>query len=162
MGLICRDVMVPSHTQKTIHPDASVSQALDIIKACRARFLPAVDDTGKYVGMFSAPTLLKLIMPTAATINFSSDDSRLKLDNLSFLNLTREDLDKRVEQLKNEKVGDNLSRPEKIPVTAPDTPLMEGIFLIHKFKRHLVLVEPDTGRFVGTVSANSVLDNVIS
>ena len=31
---------------------------------------------------------------------------------------------------------------------------MEGIFLYYKFKRHVVIVEPKTGRFVGTVSSN--------
>ncbi len=39
---------------------------------------------------------------------------------------------------------------------------MEGIFLLYKYKRHLILVEPETNRFIGTVSANSLLDHVLS
>lgn len=161
MGLTCRDVMVPSHIQKTIHPDESVSSALEIIKASKARFLPAVDENGLYVGLFSAPTLLKLILPKAAALGFSSGPGRLQMSNLSFFNLTKEDFNTRIAQLKEDRVGNNLSNPDNIPVAAPDTPVMEGIFLIHNYKRHLVLVEPESWRFVGTVSANSVLDNVL-
>ena len=39
---------------------------------------------------------------------------------------------------------------------------MEGIFLIHQYKRHVILVEPQTNRFVGTLSANSLLDHVLA
>lgn len=161
MGLTCRDVMVPSTIQKTILPEESVAKALEIIKASRARFLPVVAADGTYIGMFSSPTLLKLILPKAATINMFSENARLNIDNLSFHGISREDFDARVARLKDETVGENLSNPENIPVVSADTGLMEGIFLIYKFKRHLVLVEPGSKKFVGTVSANSVLDNVI-
>lgn len=162
MGLTCFDVMVAPELQNTIHPDESVAAAFNVIKRSRARFLPVVDENGKYVGVFTAPTLLKLILPKAATIGMGSGSLRVPLDNLGFMSLSESDFDARLEQLKTEKVADNLSNPANIPVTSPDTPVMEGIFLIHKFKRHVILVDPKTKRFVGTVSANSLLDHVLS
>ncbi|WP_217353854.1 CBS domain-containing protein [Ruegeria arenilitoris] len=162
MGLTCYDVMVPTEVQRTIHPDESIATAFNIIRDSRARFLPVVEDDGTYVGVFTAPTLLKLILPKAATIGLNDDASRVPIESLSFMNLTRDDFDQQLERLKTEKVRDNMSRPTNIPVAAPDTPVMEGIFLIYKFKRHVILVEPETKRFVGTVSANSLLDRALS
>lgn len=160
MGLTCLDVMVDPEDQNTIHPEESVAAAFNIIKRSRARFLPVVDRDNRYVGVFTAPTLLKLILPKAATIGM--EYSRVPLENLGFMSLSEEDFRARLEQLKTEKVGDNLSNPNNIPVTAPETPVMEGIFLIHRFKRHVILVDPKTNRFVGTLSPNSLLDHVLS
>ena len=162
MGLTCRDVMIPTERQKTIHPDDTVAKALEIMRESRARFLPVVDENGGYVGVFTAPTLIKMILPKAALIGMSSESARVPISSLSFMDLTKEDFQERISQLNKERVGDNISNAANIPVTAPDTPVMEGIFLIHKFKRHVILVEPDTNRFVGTVSANSLMDHALS
>ncbi|PRY24960.1 CBS domain protein [Aliiruegeria haliotis] len=167
MGLTCKDVMVPPDKQHTVPPDTSVAAALNIIKNTRLRFLPVVDADGKYLGVFTAPTLLKLILPKAATlsplgsISSKSKAKRGHLGNLSFMSLDEADFDAQVERLKGEKVFDNMSDPNNIPVIAPNTPVMEGIFLIYQYKRHVILVEPETGRFVGTMSANSLLDHVL-
>ena len=162
MGLTCRDVMIPTERQKTIHADDTVAKALEIMRESRARFLPVVDENGGYVGVFTAPTLIKMILPKAALIGMSSESARVPISSLSFMDLTKEDFQDRISQLNKERVGDNISNAANIPVTAPDTPVMEGIFLIHKFKRHVILVEPDTNRFVGTVSANSLMDHALS
>ncbi|MFV0334084.1 MAG: HPP family protein [Tropicimonas sp.] len=160
MGLTCFDVMVDPAIQNTIHPEESVATAFNIIRRSRARFLPVVDHDGTYLGVFTAPTLLKMILPRAALIGVET--SRMPLDNLGFMSLSKEDFEHRLEQLKDEKVGDNMSNPKNIPVAAPDTPVMEGIFLIHQYKRHVILVDPQTNRFVGTLSANSLLDHVLA
>lgn len=162
MGLRCYDVMVPPEHQHTIHPDESVATAFAIIRQSKARFLPVIDKDGKYLGVFTAPTLMKLLLPKAATIEMGPEAARGQLDNLRFMSLSKADFDAQLERLKGEKVSDYLSDPTNIPVAAPDTPVMEGIFLIYKYKRHVILVDPDTGRFVGTVSANSLLGHVFS
>ncbi|MCV6596759.1 MAG: CBS domain-containing protein [Mangrovicoccus sp.] len=161
MGLTCSDVMLPPEHQQTIGPDDSIATAFNVIKKSRARFLPVVDENGVYLGVFTSPTLLKLILPKAATIGMGSESTRVALDNLGFMSLSKSDFDDQLEHLKLEKVSDNMSNPANIPVAAPDTPIMEGIFLIYKFKRHVILVDPKTKRFVGTVSPNSLLDHVL-
>lgn len=162
MGLTCYDVMVPPEQQHTIHPDESVATAFGIIRRSKARFLPVIDRTGKYLGVFTAPTLMKLLLPRAATIDMGPEAPRGQLDNLRFMSLSKADFDAQIERLKGEKVSDYLSDPANIPVAAPNTPVMEGIFLIYKYKRHVILVDPETDRFVGTVSANSLLGHVFS
>ncbi|PLX39092.1 MAG: hypothetical protein C0606_00670 [Hyphomicrobiales bacterium] len=162
MGLTCRDVMVEPDHQHTILPDESVATAFNIIKRSKARFLPVVNADGTYAGVFTAPTLLKLILPKAATIGMDGESSRGQIASLCFMSLSEEDFNAQVARLKNEKVSDYMSNPDNIPIAAPDTPVMEGIFLIYKFKRHVILVDPETNRFVGTVSPNSLLDHVLS
>lgn len=162
MALTCQDVMVSPERQLTIGPDTSVSDAFQLFKKHRARFLPVVGADGKYLGVFTAPTLLKLLLPKAATIGLNTDSMRVPLEGLGFMSLSKDDFEAQLEHLRDELVKDNLSNPANIPVTAPDTPIMEGIFLYYKFKRHVVLVDPDSGQFVGTVSSNSLLEKALS
>ena len=162
MALTCQDVMVSPDRQLTIGPDTSVSDAFQLFKKHRARFLPVVDDQGIYLGVFTAPTLLKLLLPKAATIGLNDDTMRVSLESLGFMSLNKGDFESQLEALREELVKDNMSNPANIPVTAPETPIMEGIFLYYKFKRHVVLVDSDSGRFVGTVSSNSLLEKALS
>jgi CBS-domain-containing membrane protein len=161
MVLTCQDVMVSPDQQITVTPDTSVRDAFQLFKQHRARFLPVVDANGIYHGVFTAPTLLKLLLPKAATIGVNTDSMRVSIESLGFMSLTKEDFSAQLETLKDEKVRDNMSSPVNIPVVAPTTPIMEGIFLYYKYKRHVVLVEPNTGRFVGTVSSNSLLEKAL-
>ncbi len=161
MGLTCRDVMVSRDHQKTIHPDASVADAYAIFKETRIRFLPVVDDAGVYLGVFTSPTLMRMLLPQAVTIG-RSESAMAAMPNLGFMSLSQENFEERVATLKNERVVDNMSNPDNIPVAHPDDPILHGIFMIYKFKRHLMLLEPGTNKFVGTVSANSVLDHTPS
>lgn len=158
MGLTCRDVMVPHEHQKTIHPDASVAEAYAIFKETRIRFLPVVKDDGTYLGVFTSPTLMRMLLPQAVTIG-RSDSDMSAMQNIGFMSLSQENFEERVASFKDEHVVDNMSNPDNIPVASPEDPILHGIFMIYKFKRHLMLLETGTQKFVGTVSANSVLDH---
>ena len=162
MVLTCQDVMVSPDRQITVKPDTSVRDAFQLFKQHRARFLPVVDDNGIYLGVFTAPTLLKLLLPKAATIGMNLESTRVPIGSLGFMSLTKEDFAEQLDALRDENVRDNMSSPVNIPVVAPTTPIMEGIFLYYKYKRHVVLVDPDTGRFVGTLSSNSLLEKALA
>lgn len=157
MTLTCRDVM-PSH-QITLKPDDTVSKAFNLMRANGMRFLPVVAEDGTYVGVFTSPTLIKLLLPRAITIQMSGKDSK-GLSNLGFYNIDEQDFHQSLKDIKDEKVINHLSDPDNIPVTSPDTAVMEGILLLHKYKRHVILVEPETNQFVGVVSINSALKNI--
>lgn len=161
MGLTCFDMMIPPDRQRMIYPDDTVFDAFHVLRESRARFLPVVHGDGTYAGVFTAPTLLSLLLPRAATLGIAAERAT-NFDNLSFYSMEKEDFDRQIDRLSREIVKDHMSDPSNIPTTAPDTPIMEGILLIYKYKRHLVLVEPKTNKFVGTVSANSLLDALLS
>jgi CBS domain-containing protein len=53
------DVM--THIPKTIHEEAPIEQAIEIMRSGPFRRLPVVDDTGKLVGLLSIDDILELL-----------------------------------------------------------------------------------------------------
>ncbi len=157
MSLTCKDVM--GIEQSTLRPADTVSTAFHLMRQKGIRFLPVVAEDGTYIGVFTSPTLIKLLLPRAITIQMSGKGSR-SLSNLGFYHVDEEDFHDSLAEEKDEPVINHLSDPDNIPIVSPDTPMMEGILLLHKYKRHVIVVEPKTGRFVGVVSINSVLKKI--
>lgn len=160
MSLTCQDVMIPPDEQKTLHPDDTVKTAFNLMRQLGMRFLPVVDESGKYVGVFTSPTLIKLMLPRAITIQLKGRTPNKGLKDLGFLNMDAEDVYAALDNVKNESVKNYLSDSKLIPVTAPKTSIMEGILLLHNYKRHVILVDPDSQQFVGVVSNNAVLRQI--
>lgn len=158
MSLTCKDLMRPN--QVTLSPDDTVITAFKLILEHGMRFLPVVDNTGRYLGVFTSPTLIKLLLPRAMTIELGGKDAHKGLNNLGFFNIGEADFHQSLTDIKDEKVINHLSEKSNIPVVAPDTPIMEGVLLLHQYKRHVILVEPDTDKFVGVLSINAVLQKV--
>lgn len=154
MTLTCKDVMVEN--QCILRPTDTVSTAFRLMRTKGVRFLPVVAEDGTYVGVFTSPTLIKLLLPRAITIQMSGKDSK-SLSNLGFYNVDEETFHDSLAEEKDEPVINHLSDPDNIPLVAPDTSVMEGVLLLHKHKRHVILVDPDSNRFIGVLSINSVL-----
>lgn len=158
MTLSCRDVMLEQPV--LLAPDDSVAKAFNLIREHGMRYLPVVDENGKYLGVFTSATLIRLLLPPSLTIKIGGMDTDKGLKNLGFYHMDREDFMEVSKELKNKKVIDNLSDVKNIPVTSPDTPLMEGILLLHNYKRHVILAEPKTQQFVGVLTIKSVLAHI--
>lgn len=154
MTLTCKDVMVED--QCILRPTDTVSKAFRLTRQKGIRFLPVVEEDGTYVGVFTSPTLIKLLLPRAMTIQMSGKDSK-SLSNLGFYNVDEETFHHALAEEKDEPVVNHLSDPSNIPLLAPDTSVMEGVLMLHKYKRHVILVKPDSNQFVGVVSINSML-----
>lgn len=160
MSLTCKDVMLAD--QPILHPNDSVSKAFKLMRRHGVRYLPVVDEEGTYLGVFTSPTLIKLLLPRAVTINLGGKGTDKGLHNLGFFNIDEEDFQHQLEELRDELVQDYLSDPKNIPVTSPKTSIMEGILLLNKYKRHVILVKPKTQKFVGVVTINSVLQQLFN
>ncbi|MBS9778263.1 MAG: CBS domain-containing protein [Gammaproteobacteria bacterium] len=157
-NLTCKDVM--SSEQVVLHPNDTVSKAFQLMRSKGMRFLPVVDEEGKYLGVFTSPTLIKLLLPRAITIEMGGRGTHKGLNSLNFLNLEEEDFCSSLSEIKTEPVINHLSDPKNIPVTPPETPVIEGVLLLHQYKRHVILVEPVTNEFVGVLTINSVLREI--
>lgn len=156
MGLTCKDVMGVS--QSTLRPTDTVSKAFKLMRSKGIRFLPVVEEDGTYVGVFTSPTLIKLLLPRAMTIELGKGKKPNKsLNNLGFYSIDEETFHNSLAEEKDEPVTNHLSDPDNIPIVSPDTSVMEGVLLLHKYKRHVIVVEPKSKQFVGVVSINSVL-----
>ncbi len=160
MTLTCRDVMLAEPV--LLSPDDSVEKAFKLICEHGMRYLPVVDADGIYVGVFTSPTLIKLLLPSSLTIKVGGMDTDKGLKNLGFYHMDKEDFMEKSKDLHLEKVVDNLSNPKNIPLTHPDTPIMEGILLLHNYKRHVILVEEETNKFIGVLTIKSVLNSIFN
>ncbi len=152
--------MIAKEAQVTLHPDDTISKAFQLMRKQGMRFLPVVDDAGHYIGVFTSPTLIRLMLPRALTIDLGGKDSHKGLTDLSFFNLDQESFFESLDEVKDHPVKDYLSDPKDIPTATPDTPIMEGILLLHRFKRHVILIEPGSRKFVGVLSINSSLCHI--
>ncbi len=161
MSLTCKDVMVSSDIQVVLRPTDTVSTAFQLMRKMGVRFLPVIDDEGKYLGVFTSPTLIKLLLPRALTIKLGGmHEAHHALNDLKFYHVDKELFHNSLAEDKNESVMNYLSEPDSIPILSPDTSIMEGVLMLHKYKRHVILVDPKTDKFVGVVSINSVLREV--
>ncbi len=157
--LTCQDLMHNENEQIVLRPDDTVSKAFQLMRKKGMRFLPVVEENGQYVGVFTSPTLIRLMLPRAVTLGLGSKNSN-QVIGLNFYNLDKDSFTESLQEVKNDLVKNHLSDPKNIPVTAPNTPIMEGILLLHKYKRHVILVDPDSNQFVGVLSINAALRNI--
>ncbi len=161
MSLTCRDVMISSDLQAVLRPTDTVSTAFQLMRKKGVRFLPVVDNDGKYLGVFTSPTLIKLLLPRALTIEVGgNDDAPQALSDLKFYHVDKKTFHNSLKEEKDASVMNYLSDADNIPVLSPETSVMEAVLLLHRYKRHVILVEPDTNKFIGVVSINSVLKEI--
>lgn len=159
MTLTCKDLMVEN--QSILRPNDTIKTAFHFMRKRGIRFLPVVEEDGTYIGVFTSPTLIKMLLPRAVTIQLSGGKkANRSLNNLGFYNIDEETLHEALAEEKDEPVSNHLSDPTNIPTASPDTSVMEVILLLHQYKRHVILLEPDTQKFVGVVSNNSVLQKM--
>lgn len=158
MNLTCRDVMLECPVLLT--PEDTVEKAFKLICEHGMRYLPVVDKDNKYLGVFTSATLIMLLLPPSMTIKIGGMDTDKGLKNLGFYHMSKEDFMEISKGLREMKVIDNLSAVKNIPVASPDTSIMEGILLLHNYKRHVILVEPETQQFVGVLTIKSVLKHI--
>lgn len=157
-NLTCKDMMLKD--QVVLRPDDTVSRAFTLMRRQGMRFLPVVKEDGTYIGVFTSPSLIRLLLPQAITIQMGGKNANKGLNDLRFFNLDQDSFEESLKEVKDEPVANYLSDPKNIPTTAPDTPIMEGILLLHKYKRHVILIEPDSKQFVGVLSNNSTLQHI--
>jgi len=110
--------------------------------------LPVVDDEHRLIGMFKLERLLGSLLPKAALIGFG-------LDDLSFVPDTLEHLRKQMHTIADTPVRQLMVKAEH--VVHPDTSPVEIVLLLYRGATNVPVVERDTHKLVGMVSARDVL-----
>jgi len=111
--------------------------------------LPVVDDDHRLIGMFRLERLLGSLLPKAALIGFG-------LDDLSFVSDTLEHLRKQMRTVADTPVRQLMVKAEH--VVHPDTTPVEIVLLLYRGASNIPVVERETDKLVGMVSARDVLD----
>ena len=146
--MTCQTVMLPDPV--TVLESASLSVAIDLLFSHRIKNLPVVDATGLYKGLFGIHTLVRHMLPRAATL-----DGDTHIGDLAFVHDTLENLKERLTGRLGEPVirfADTTLRP-----LAPDMGIVETLLHLHRHHHNLPVADAHTGRLLGLVTYWGIL-----
>jgi CBS-domain-containing membrane protein len=126
----------------------TVAEATRRMLEHRVSDLPIVDASGKLVGIFKLDRLLAGLLPSAALVGYGMPD-------LAFVSDDIDTLRRKMRKIDAAKVREFAVRPEH--VVHPDTAPVEVVLQLYRGANNLPVVERETGRLVGMVSARDVL-----
>ncbi len=135
------DIM--DHNPTVLKPDDIIKTAIHYIMDNRYRNLPVVDDQGRYLGSFGVHCLLKNVLPKAVTL-------KKGLENVSFIRETLTDLHRRVIEIEHLPVS--ICMNTEAETVAPETPLVESLFVLYHARNSIPVVDSESGRLVGVIS----------
>jgi len=141
-------------------PNPTYLKSTDIIRTAvrfimenRYRNLPVVDEDGRYLGVFGVNCLLRQVLPKAVLMEKG-------LTNLSFIHESLGDLQNRYEEMSDQPIS--VCMNTEIETVNPDTPLVETLYVLHKNRTSIPVVEPDTGQLAGMISYWDVGEKILT
>lgn len=143
----------------TLRPTETVADALHLMHREHVRNLPVVDETGTFVGLFGVRRLSRLLLPEAAL-----DLGRYSVSDLHFLPDETVQMTDRWQEISRKPVEDFLEKEKKLVFCTPDTAFPELLALLEESKDTslpVIILEGDTRKLVGIVSAWDVLEGII-
>ncbi len=146
--MTCQTVMLPDPI--TVPDTASLAAAIDLLYRHRIKNLPVVNSQGIYKGLFGIHTLVRQVLPRAATL-----DESARLSDLTFVHDTLENLKERLSSRLTEPVlhfTDTALQP-----VAPNESLAETLLLLYRHRHNLPVVDPASGRLLGLVTYWGIL-----
>ena len=125
----------------TLAAETTVGEALRRLSGARLAALPVVDGTGAYLGLFGADDAIGLLLPAGAGEGLVPD--------LGFMADDPGEISERLAEKGAQPIGPLLHHD--LPTLGPASPIIEALFLLHKHRHPLAVVDPD-GRLVGLVT----------
>lgn len=149
--MTARLVMDPNPV--TLQPGESIAQAGEKFLRQRYRSLAVVDEGGRFLGTVTVNTMLKLVLPKAATMARG-------VDGLSYMSEGLADLRRRFDKHCHEPV-EKWMTVDAVRV-APDTSLLETLRILYYEKVNLPVVDPVSGRLEGMISYFDVGERILA
>ncbi|MEK7711766.1 MAG: CBS domain-containing protein [Pseudomonadota bacterium] len=146
--MTCQTVMLLNPV--TVLDSASLADAIDLMFRHRIKNLPVVDVTGLYKGLFGIHTLVRHMLPRAATL-----DGDTHIGDLAFVHATLDSLKERLTDRLDEPVirfADTTLQP-----LAPDMGLVETLLHLYRHRHNMPVADPHTGRLLGLVTYWDIL-----
>lgn len=141
----CKTVMAPIRV--SLFADDPAGTAIDFMVEKHMGLVPVVDRAGKFVGLLSGDRLMHFMLPPSITMMRGAK-------RVSYLRESREELQERLDALRQRKVGDLVDPQAK--VAHVDSPLADVLMLITE-KQYVVPVVDDSNVLLGAISFFSVL-----
>lgn len=151
MKTLCEHIMVK--TPITLQPDCTFNQELAIAQEHNVRYLPVVDENGRFLGIFSTLTLLNLLLPQAVSINMGK-----KLVDLNFMRTSIEELRAKLDDIGHQTIDKHLTT--NVPICHADSSIMEAIHILHDHHAHVVVTDKASGRFEGIITIKVLVNHL--
>ena len=143
----------------TLKPSDTVADALHVMHKKHVRNLPVIDSKGRFIGLFGLRRLSHLLLPKAAL-----DLGKHSLSELHFLPDEIFQMGDRWHEIANQPVSNFLEKKKKLLFCTPDTAFPELLALLDESQDTslpVIVVEGDSQKLVGMVSAWDVLEGII-
>lgn len=148
--MTCDKIMLKN--PQTVGTNATVPDAVKLMKEYGIRSLPVVDSKGNFIGVFTTTHLIKLLLPAVATIEDGLSDLSFVHDPISYIQ-------RRYKEVTTHRVGDFID-VDDVPFAHPDTSMTEVMLLLYKHRTHITVIDPESRAVVGVVTVNSVLETL--
>ncbi len=145
----CENAMITEVVTATA--DMTVEEVIKLMHDHNIRMVPVLEKDGTLMGVFGNRHLMKNLLPVSVTM----EDGLQRLD---FIAGATPGVAKRLRKLKPQKVGTLVEK--EIMVVRPDTSTWEGVRLIAKYGMPLPVVEKNSGKFLGIISEQSLIDEL--
>lgn len=116
----------------------------------RIRSLPVVDEQGVYKGMFDLYDVWRVLLPKAATLDADS------VRDLAFMTGSEDQLREKLRLAADRPIRQFLD-DERAPSIPGDAPVKEAILLLHRHGGNLPVVDRQSRKLLGIVSAWEIL-----
>lgn len=141
---------------KSVLPEDTVPHAAQLMLDYGIRNLPVVDKNSRFLGSFGIVHLIKLLLPSVATMD---EEHMGGVTDLTFIHQTFDDIRDRLQDIRSHKVGDYMDTENLAQVT-PKTSVIEAMLLLYRHRTHVPVVEPGSKKLMGVVTFNCILSAI--
>lgn len=147
----CKTVMAP--IKVSLFADDPAGVAIDFMVEHHSGLVPVVNRDGTFAGLISGDGLMPYLLPKSLHVAHTHH-RRAGLRNVSFLHETAEEMQERLDALRQRPIAELIDKDAK--TVGPDTPLIDALMMI-KSKQYVVPVVDENNTLVGAISFFSVL-----
>jgi len=144
----CESIMLTG--PETIGPDKSLWEGVMVLARKGYRTLPVTAPDSSYCGALTRTHVLRVILPSAATIEHG-------LTDLGYVRGQVPRLRERLRASRDRPIAEILQDYDvEVPVVKPDTPIIEGLRLLYSFGFGIPVVD-GAHKLVGLITGHSAL-----
>lgn len=144
-----REIMITQPT--TVSPDDDIATAVWLMDQHNVRNLFVVDDQQRLLGTLSAYQLTKVVLPRAVSLDAA------RLHSLDFVHYSMEALQERLLDIRHRRVRDLMEPKDRVPVAHVDTPIVEGVLMLHRCGTRVAVVD-NHDKLVGAITYRRLMD----
>lgn len=145
----CHAAIVPKAL--SLKADTTVEDALKAMKKAKVEYAPVVDADGIIAGLFSYQILMKNLLPVSVAM---SDGTQLDVQIKAAPGIAK--------RLRNVQLlsVDNMMERKEFPIVFPETPTWEGVNVLVQTGLPLIVVDPQTQKYMGFITQTSLLEEL--